>query len=427
MSLRLVCFLVLYPFSPFPTAFFLPFALSLSCLTLCPALPPLLQFAYHWKNFYNGRPLRVRLGPPARDAARVSGLTTQAVPSWDADRRRQKVPGWRSRPGPAPRRRLHQVVGHTAPGWWAARPGRPCPPLRQLPVRRRRHAAPRHPRDRADGKPAADALPGQGPVHDRPARRRSQPLRLFLLFCVSRRPPVVGGASAPAGVAGDPARLGKILDVPGPSPIRIPHGGEGAGAHRTIDLHDRRLWAHDAGRASPRVRPPSRGSRLGLQRPRQLAVQTPAYAPAGAWELRPPVSAQPGLRRTVDRLPEFPSASATPGGRRSDRRAASCSSDGHLGVLVGFERPRRPGRQRPGGQGDGPPAAFRRTLPAGELENVGLGAIRRHRYCLPARLAHPWATDTSMSRVSAVAGRAASMAAYPRRRTPATPPTARIP
>src|SRR5437867_4050264 len=104
----------------------------------------------------------------------------------------------------------------------------------------------------ADGKPAADAL--QVKVRLMTARPDAVPSLTFVAVAVSTTPPKAtsAGSTPPPAAPGEPARWGKILDVPACTQS-YPDGGEGWCSPTSISMIVG-YWAHDTGPCEPRVR-----------------------------------------------------------------------------------------------------------------------------------------------------------------------------
>ncbi|HYT39089.1 MAG TPA: C39 family peptidase, partial [Acidimicrobiia bacterium] len=194
--------------------------------------------AYHGRSFYNGGPYV--FGEVTSPLTPAGFGITRAVPSWDADTPpgswievslRARLPGGR-------------LTKWYSAGVWAADGSTVA-----------RHSVDAQGDDDAtvatdtlvvpDGKPAADAL--QVKVRLMSARPDAVPSLRLAAVAVSTAPP-----KQPAGGAGDPARWGRILDVPACTQS-YPDGGEGWCSPTSISMIVG-YWAHDTGPCEPRVR-----------------------------------------------------------------------------------------------------------------------------------------------------------------------------
>ncbi len=315
--------------------------------------------AYHGKSFYNGGPyvfgeVTSPLTPPG------FGLT-QAVPSWDADTPpgswievslRARLPGGR-------------LTKWYSAGVWAADGSTVA-----------RHSVNDQGDDDAtlatdtlviaDRKPAADAL--QVKVRFMTARPDAVPSLRLAAVAVSTAPGG-RGAPAPAASAGDPARWGKTLDVPACTQS-YPDGGEGWCSPTSTSMI-LGYWAHDTGPCEPRVRAAVDG------------VYDWVYKGHGNWPFNTAYAAGRGLEAYVTRFRSLADAepwiaAGVPVGISYSWKAGELtgapvrSSDGHLGVLVGFDDHGDPVVNDPAAKGDGA-RGVRRTYRRAELENVWVG------------------------------------------------------
>ena len=314
--------------------------------------------AYHGRNYYTGGPYV--FGEVTSPLTPAGFGITRAVPSWDADTPpgswievslRAQVPGGR-------------LTRWYSAGVWATDGSAVA-----------RHSV----KDQddgdaalatdtlviADGRPAADAL--QAKVRFMSARPDAVPSLRLLGVAVSTAPPnpapgTKGGAPAPAG---DPARW-KILDVPACSQS-YPDGGEGWCSPTSTSMIVG-YWAHDAGPCEPRVRAAVDG------------VYDWIYDGHGNWPFNTAYAAARGLESWVARfrslaevepwiaagVPLAISYQWKPGELTG---APVRSSEGHLGVLVGFDAHGDPVVNDPAGRGD----QVRRTYRRAELEAVWVG------------------------------------------------------
>jgi hypothetical protein len=217
----------------------------------------------------------------------------------------------------------------------------------------------------ADGKPAADAL--QVKVRFMTARPDAVPSLRLAAVAVSTAPR--RGAPAPAASAGDPARWGKILDVPACTQS-YPDGGEGWCSPTSTSMLVG-YWAHDTGPCEPRVRAAVDG------------VYDWVYKGHGNWPFNTAYAAGRGLEAYVTRFRSLADAepwiaAGVPVGISYSWKAGELtgapvrSSDGHLGVLVGFDDHGDPVVNDPAAKGDGA-SGVRRTYRRAELENVWVG------------------------------------------------------
>jgi hypothetical protein len=215
----------------------------------------------------------------------------------------------------------------------------------------------------ADGKPAAEAL--QMKVRFMTARPDAVPsLRLAAMAVSTTQPKRAPGAPPPAA-PGDPARWGKVLDVQGCTQS-YPDGDSGWCSPTSMSMI-LAYWAHDTGPCEPKVRAAVDG------------VYDWVYEGHGNWPFNTAYAAAQGLEASVARfrslaeaepwiaagVPVGMSYAWTPGTLSG---APVSSSDGHLGVLIGFDANGDPVVNDPAGKGD----AIRRTYRRAELENVWL-------------------------------------------------------
>ena len=211
-----------------------------------------------------------------------------------------------------------------------------------------------------DGKPAADAL--QVKVRLMSARPDAVPsLRLAAVALSSTPPP------QPAPPPGDPTHWGKVLDVPACTQS-YPDGGEGWCSPTSTSMIVG-YWAKDTGPCEARVRAAVDG------------VYDWVYDGHGNWPFNTAYAATRGLEAYVTRfrsladaepwiaagVPVAISYSWKPGELTG---AAVRSSDGHLGVLIGFDAHGDPVVNDPAAKGEG---AVRRTYRRAELEHVWVG------------------------------------------------------
>lgn len=309
--------------------------------------------AYHGRSFYNGGPYV--FGEVTSPVTPAGFGVTRAIPSWDADTPpgswievslRARLPGGR-------------LTKWYSAGVWAADGSTVA-----------RHSV----KDQGDGdatmatdtlvipdgKPAADAL--QVKVRLMSARPDAVPsLRLAAVALSSTPPP------QPAPPPGDPTHWGKVLDVPACTQS-YPDGGEGWCSPTSISMVVG-YWAHDTGPCEPRVRAAVDG------------VYDWVYDGHGNWPFNTAYAATRGLEAYVTRfrsladaepwiaagVPVAISYSWKPGELTG---AAVRSSDGHLGVLIGFDAHGDPVVNDPAAKGEG---AVRRTYRRAELEHVWVG------------------------------------------------------
>ena len=210
-----------------------------------------------------------------------------------------------------------------------------------------------------DGKPAAEAL--QVKVRLMTARPDAVPSLKLAAVAVSTAPPK--NVAAPPG---DPARWGKVLDVP-TCTQSYPDGGEGWCSPTSMSMIVG-YWAHDSGPCEPRVRAAVDG------------VYDWIYDGHGNWPFNTAYAATRDLEAMVVRLRSL--ADAEPWIAAGVPVAVSYawkpgeltgapvrSSEGHLGVLVGFDANGNPVVNDPAGKGD----VLRRTYRRAEFEKVWVG------------------------------------------------------
>ena len=316
--------------------------------------------AYHGRNFYNGGPYL--FGEVTSPLAATSFAITRAVSSWNADTPpgswielsvRASLPGGR-------------LTKWYSAGVWAADGSTVA-----------RHSV----KDQGDGdatmvtdtftigdgKPAAEAL--QVKVRFMTARADAVPSLRVAAVAVSSTPRKAAGAKQPppAAAPGDPARWGKILDVPACTQS-YPDGDSGWCSPTSTSMMVA-YWAKETGPCEPRVR-----AAVG-------AVYDWVYEGHGNWPFNTAYAAAAGFEAFVARFRSLADAEAwiaagvplalsyawKPGMLTG---APVRSSDGHLGVLVGFDGNGDPVVNDPAGKGEG---QLRRTYRRAELENVWLG------------------------------------------------------
>jgi hypothetical protein len=217
-----------------------------------------------------------------------------------------------------------------------------------------------------DGKPAAEAL--QMRVRFMTARPDAVPSLRMAALSVSSTPPrsAAGKKGPPPAAPGDPARWGRILDVPACTQS-YPDGDSGWCSPTSMSMIVA-YWAKETGPCEPRVRAAVGG------------VYDWIYEGHGNWPFNTAYAAVRGLEASVARFRSLADAEAwiaagVPVGMSYAwkpgmlKGAPVSSSDGHLGVLVGFDASGNPVVNDPAGKGD----AVRRTYQRAELENVWLG------------------------------------------------------
>ena len=305
--------------------------------------------AYHGKAFYNGG--AYVFGEATSPLTPAGFGITRAVPSWDVDTPsgswvevsvRAQLPGGR-------------LTKWYSAGVWAADGSTVA-----------RHSV----NDQgdpdasmatdtlviADGKPAAEAL--QVKVRFMTARPDAVPSLRLAAVAVSTAPP-----KQPPAPPGDPARWGKTLDVPACTQS-YPDGGEGWCSPTSMSMIVG-YWAHDSGPCEPKVRAAVDG------------VYDWIYEGHGNWPFNTAYAASRGLEASVARFRSLADAepwiaAGVPVGVSYAWKAGQLtgapvrSSDGHLGVLVGFDVNGDPIVNDPAGKGE----ALRRTYRRAEFENV---------------------------------------------------------
>ena len=334
--------------------------------------------AYHGRHYYNGG--AYVFGEVTSPLTPAGFGITRAVPSWDADTPpgswvemsvRAQLPGGR-------------LTKWYSAGVWAADGSTVA-----------RHSVKGQGDDDADmatdtlvvadGKPAADAL--QVKVRLMTARPDAVPSLKLAAVAVSTTPPKAtpAGSTPPPPAPGDPARWGKILDVPACTQS-YPDGGEGWCSPTSTSMIVG-YWAHDTGPCEPRVRAAVDG------------VYDWIYDGHGNWPFNTAYAAARGLEASVARFRSLAEAeqwiaAGVPVGMSYAWKPGTLtgapvrSSDGHLGVLVGFDANGDPVVNDPAGKGDG---AVRRTYRRAELENVWLGHSGGTAYlAYPPGWSTPW-------------------------------------
>jgi hypothetical protein len=330
--------------------------------------------AYHGKSFYNGGPYV--FGEVTGPMTPAGFGITRAVPSWDADTPpgswiemslRAQLPGGR-------------LTKWYSAGVWAADDSTVA-----------RHSVKGQGDGDADlvtdtlvigdGKPAAEAL--QVKVRLMAARPDAVPSLGLAAVAVSTTPPGRAARAGPAA-AGDPARWGTVLDVPACTQS-YPDGDSGWCSPTSISMIVA-YWAKDTSPCEPKVRAAVGG------------VYDWVYEGHGNWPFNTAYAAARGLEAYVTRFRSLAEAErwvaagvpvglsyAWEPGMLSN--APVRSSDGHLGVLVGFDAAGDPVVNDPAGKGD----AVRRTYRRAELENVWLGHSGGTAYLVyPPGWSTPW-------------------------------------
>jgi peptidase C39-like protein len=311
---------------------------------------------YHGKHFYNGGPYVY--GEATSPLTQAGFGITRAVPSWDVDTPpgswvevslRAQLPGGR-------------LTKWYSAGVWAADGST----VARHSVKDQGDADASMGTDTlviADGSPAAEAL--QVRIRFMAARPDAVPSLRLAAVAVSTVPPKQpAGGPAPAA-PGDPARWGKILDVQGCTQS-YPDGGEGWCSPTSMSMIVG-YWAHDSGPCEAKVRAAVDG------------VYDWIYEGHGNWPFNTAYAASRGLEASVARFRSLADAepwiaAGVPVGMSYAWKPGQLtgapvrSSDGHLGVLVGFDANGDPVVNDPAGKGD----AIRRTYRRAELENVWL-------------------------------------------------------
>jgi hypothetical protein len=306
--------------------------------------------AYHGKHFYNGGPYV--FGEATSPLTQAGFGITRAVPSWDVDTPpgswvevslRAQLPGGR-------------LTKWYSAGVWAS----DSSTVARHSVKDQGDGDATMATDTlviGDGKPAAEAL--QVKIRFMAARPDALPGLRFAAVAVSTTPPKGRAPAAP----GDPARWGKILDVQGCTQS-YPDGGEGWCSPTSMSMIVG-YWAHDSGPCEPKVRAAVDG------------VYDWIYEGHGNWPFNTAYAASRGLEASVARLASLAEAerwiaAGVPVGMSYAWKPGQLSgapvrsSDGHLGVLVGFDAHGDPVINDPAGKGD----AIRRTYRRAEFENV---------------------------------------------------------
>jgi hypothetical protein len=347
-------------------------------LALDPATAPAATDAggaYHGKSFYNGG--AYTFGEVTSPLTPAGFGITRAVPSWDAD----TPPGSWIELSLRARLPDGRLTKWYSAGVWAADGSTVA-----------RHSV----KDQGDGdaslvtdtlvipdgKPAADAL--QVKVRFMTARPDAVPSLRLAAVAVSTAPKPP--APKPAGAsAGDPTRWGKILDVPACTQS-YPDGGEGWCSPTSISMIVG-YWAQDTGPCEPRVRAAVDG------------VYDWVYEGHGNWPFNTAYAATRGLEAYVTRFRSLADAepwiaAGVPVGISYAWKPGTLSgapvgsSDGHLGVLVGFDGHGDPVVNDPAGKGEG---SVRRTYRRAELENVWVGHSGGTAYlAFPPTWSTPW-------------------------------------
>jgi hypothetical protein len=332
--------------------------------------------AYHGKHFYNGG--SYVFGDVTSPMTAAAFAITRAVPSWNADtppgswievHLRAQLPGGR-------------LTKWYSAGVWAADGSTVA-----------RHSVQDQSDDDAklvtdalvipDGKPAAEAL--QIKVRLMSARPDAVPSLRMAAVAVSTVPPKAAAKNPPPPAAGDPARWGKVLDVPACTQS-YPDGDAGWCSPTSTSMIVA-YWAKETGPCEPRVRAAVDG------------VYDWIYEGHGNWPFNTAYAGARGLEGAVSRFASLAEAEpwiaagvpvamsyAWKPGMLSG--APVRSSDGHLGVLVGFDGNGDPVVNDPAGKGD---AAVRRTYKRAELENVWLGHSGGAAYlAYPPGWSTPW-------------------------------------
>jgi len=309
--------------------------------------------AYHGRNFYNGG--AYVFGEATSPMTPAGFGVTRAVPSWAAD----TPPGSWIEVSLRARLAGGRVTKWYSAGVWAA----------DTSTVARHSVGDQGDGDAtlatdtlviADGKPAAEAL--QVKMRFMSARPEAVPSLRLAAVALSSAPP-----EQPPAPAGDPARWNRVLDVTACTQS-YPDGGEGWCSPTSTSMVVG-YWAHDAGPCEPRVRAAVDG------------VYDWVYDGHGNWPFNTAYAATRGLEAWVTRfrslaeaepwiaagVPVIISYSWKPGELTG---APVRSSEGHLGVLVGFDARGDPVVNDPAGKGAG---GLRRTYRRAELENVWVG------------------------------------------------------
>jgi hypothetical protein len=349
-------------------------------LSLDPSSAPAAADAagtYHGQSFYNGGPYV--FGEVTSPMTPAGFEVTQAVASWDAD---TPAGSWIE---VSLRARLAggRLTKWYSAGVWAADGSTVA-----------RHSVGDQGDGDADlatdtlvipdGKPAADAL--QVKVRLMTARPDAVPSLRLAAVAVSTAPRG-RAATAPPASAGDPARWGKLLDVPACTQS-YPDGGEGWCSPTSTSMIVG-YWAHDTGPCEPRVRAAVEG------------VYDWVYKGHGNWPFNTAYAATRGLEAYVTRFRSLADAepwiaAGVPVGISYAWQPGTLSgapvrsSDGHLGVLVGFDDHGDPVVNDPAARGDDA-SPVRRTYRRAELENVWVGKSGGTAYlAYPPAWPTPW-------------------------------------
>jgi len=334
--------------------------------------------AYHGRNFYNGGPYL--FGEVTSSLTAAGFGITRAVPSWDADTPpgswievllRAQLPGGR-------------LTKWYSAGVWAADRSTVA-----------RHSVNDQGDDDAnlatdtlvvpDGKPAAEAL--QIRVRLMSARPDAVPVLRMAAVAVSTAPPRAPASrnGSPPAAPGDPARWGRTLEVPACTQS-YPDGDSGWCSPTSISMIVA-YWANETGPCEPRVRAAVDG------------VYDWVYDGHGNWPFNTAYAAARGLEASVVRFRSLADAepwiaAGVPVGMSYAWKpgtlsgAPVSSSDGHLGVLVGFDANGDPVVNDPAGKGDD---AVRRTYKRAELESVWLSHSGGTGYLVyPPGWSTPW-------------------------------------
>ena len=334
--------------------------------------------AYHGRSYYNGGPYV--FGEVTSPLTPAPFGITRAVPSWNAD----TPPGsWIevSVRASLPDGRLTKWY---SAGVWAADDST----VNRHSVKDQGDGDATMATDTlvvGDGKPAAEAL--QVKVRFMTARPDAVPSLSMAAVAVSTTPPKPAGAGQPppGAAPGEPARWGTVLDVPACTQS-YPDGDSGWCSPTSISMIVA-YWAKETGPCEPRVR-----AAVG-------SVYDWVYEGHGNWPFNTAYAATRGLEASVARFRSLADAEAwvaagVPVGISYAWKPGTLtgapvrSSDGHLGVLVGFDGHGDPVVNDPAGKGD---TEVRRTYRRAELENVWLGHSGGTAYlAYPPGWSTPW-------------------------------------
>lgn len=215
----------------------------------------------------------------------------------------------------------------------------------------------------ADGKPAAEAV--QVKVRLMTARPDAVPSLQMAAVAVSTAQPKRRAGAPPPPAPGDPARWNRVLDVQGCTQS-YPDGDAGWCSPTSMSMI-LSYWAKDAGPCEPKVRAAVDG------------VYDWVYEGHGNWPFNTAFAATRNLEASVARFRSLADAepwivAGVPVGMSYAWNPGQLSgapvrsSDGHLGVLVGFDANGDPVVNDPAGKGDD----IRRTYKRAELENQWL-------------------------------------------------------